>query len=55
MESQVNQVEEEPQQVKQQILKVTKKKNPGRVAAGKRLAEYNRKRKEKILNPTEET
>ena len=30
--------------------KVTKTKHPGRVAAGKRTAELNRKRKEDLLN-----
>lgn len=35
-------------------VKITKAKNPGRVAAGKRLAEMNRKNKEKKIKKDEE-
>ena len=37
-----------------EISKVTKPKNPGRVAQGHKLAEYNRQRKQQILEKSEE-
>jgi hypothetical protein len=45
---------EEPEQVPEKVARITKTKSPGRVAAGKKLAEMNKKNKAKKAQQLDE-
>ena len=48
MDTEVTQPPPQPAQVTTQVTTVTKQKSPGRIQAGKKLAEWNRNNKQKL-------